>query len=376
MSIICRVSKGRLYKETEDQYRTPFQRDRDRIIHSGAFRRLEYKTQVFINHEGDYYRTRLTHSLEVAQITRSICRRLKLNGDLGEAIALAHDFGHTPFGHAGEDALNECTKNYGGFDHNAQSIRVVTFLEQRYAAFNGMNLTWEVLEGIVKHNGPIPENKRHKIISDYNALYDLELHTFPTAEAQVASIADDIAYNAHDIDDGLRSNLIKLEALREIPYIDKSVRDIESRYPDIKSDRLIHEMLSCLINSMINNVVQTTNDNLVAFGINSSEEVRHASQAVVSFSEEGKSINRMLKDFLFANLYRHYKVNRRKNMAKKIVKSLYEYFYSYPECLPTEWRQNISTFSESDKVLLICDFIAGMTDRFAIKEHKDLCLDC
>ncbi|MBQ4874573.1 MAG: deoxyguanosinetriphosphate triphosphohydrolase [Rickettsiaceae bacterium H1] len=366
-------SKGRLHKEKEDRYRTPFQRDRDRIIHSGVFRKLEYKTQVFINHEGDYYRTRLTHSLEVAQIARAICERLNLSETLGEAIALAHDFGHTPFGHAGEESLRECTENYGGFDHNAQSLRVLTFLEQRYASFDGMNLTWEVLEGVAKHNGPITIEKQHKIISRYNKLHDLELDTFAGPEAQVASIADDIAYNAHDIDDGIRSGLIGIKDMYDIPYIAKTLKSIEIKYPKIVPERLIHEFLSKFIAHMINDVVTTTNDNLRKFDIKNTDEVRKNGQVLVCFSQEFSQTNKMLKSFLSKNLYHHYKVNRIKSKTKQIVKDLFQYFHTKPECLPLEWHKKInSASSEEDKVLVICDFISGMTDRFAIQEHKQL----
>ena len=366
-------SRGRLYNEEEDKYRTPFQRDRDRIIHSGAFRKLGYKTQVFINHEGDYYRTRLTHSLEVAQITRTICNRLGINETLGETIALAHDLGHTPFGHTGEEALQKCVENHLGFDHNAQSLRVLTFLEQRYVSFNGMNLTWEVLEGIAKHNGPIPVKARHKIISEYNKLHDLELDSFPSAEAQVAAISDDIAYNAHDIDDGIRSKLITLDDLYYIPYVDEKAYNIKLKYPNITQERLVHEFSSQLIENMINDIINTTNDNLKRLNIENIEETRHVPQKIVSFSNGFTQLNQMLKEFLLNKLYKHYKVNRIKNKTKKIVKELFEYFYTQPECLPTEWQKKINkNSSKDDKVVVVCDFISGMTDRFAIQEHNQI----
>lgn len=375
MSIKCqdRHSSNRLYKEEEDKYRTPFQRDRDRIIHSGAFRKLEYKTQVFINHEGDYYRTRLTHSLEVAQITRAICWRLNLNESLGEAIALAHDFGHTPFGHAGEEALNECTKKHYGFNHNAQSLRILTHLEQRYASFNGMNLTWEVLEGIAKHNGPMAEEKQHRTIYEYNKIHDLRLDTFPSAEAQAASIADDIAYNAHDMDDGVRSQLIQLNDIHNIEYLDRILHTIESKHSNIKPGQLVHEFSSQLITNMVNDVVNTTNDNIKKLDIKHYNEIQDLNTKLIHFSQEFSPIHNEIKIFLMKKLYRHHKINRLKNKAKKTVKELFEYFDTNQECLPKHWQNTINQATSTDqRVLIISDFIAGMTDRFATQEHKTL----
>lgn len=375
MSIFCNAnqSRGRLYQETVDKNRTCFQRDRDRIIHSGAFRKLEYKTQVFINHEGDYYRTRLTHTLEVAQITRAICNRLNLNESLGEAIALAHDLGHTPFGHAGEDALQESTKKYGSFDHNAQSLRIVTFLEQRYALFDGMNLTWEVLEGIAKHNGPIPIERRHKTLNQYNTIHNLELDTFPSAEAQVASIADDIAYNAHDIDDGIRSQIIKIDDLYHIPFIGEILNAIKLKHPGLKEGKIRHEALSQLICYMIDDIVNTTNVNIQNLGLTGVEDVRMMKCKLVHFSSNMAQIHKSLQQFLKEKLYRYYKINRIKNKMKKIVKDLFHYFYTHTDCLPPEWQQKANNpSSQNELVTIICDFISGMTDRFALKEHKIL----
>ena len=366
-------SRGRLYKEEEDKYRTCFQRDRDRIIHSGAFRKLEYKTQVFINHEGDYYRTRLTHTLEVTQIARAICKRLDLNEDVGEAVALAHDLGHTPFGHAGEEALTEAIKEYGEFNHNAQSLRVVTFLERRYASFDGMNLTWEVLEGIAKHNGPVPLNKRHQTLKKYNAVHDLELDSCASAEAQVAAIADDIAYSTHDIDDGIRSKIITLNELCSLPFIGEVLYNIKLKHPNIEEPRLIHEALSQLIRNMINDVIQTTRYNFQEFQIKSLDDIRNVRQGLVHFSQEFSRMHIALKQFLTDNLYRHYTVNRVKAKSKRIIHDLFEYFYQQPECLSEEWQGRIAkVISEDEKILIICDFIAGMTDRYAIQEHKRL----
>ncbi len=366
-------SKGRLYEEEEDKYRTCFQRDRDRIIHSGAFRKLEYKTQVFINHEGDYYRTRLTHTLEVAQITRAICKRLELNEDLGEAIALSHDLGHTPFGHAGEDALTEATPEHYRFDHNAQSLRVVTLLEQRYASFDGMNLSWEVLEGIAKHNGPIPVNRQHRILKKYNEVHNLQLSTFASLEAQVAGLSDDIAYNTHDIDDGVRSKIISLQELYSLPLIGEILYNIKLKHHNIEEPRLIHEALSQLVRTMINDVIKTTLNNLEDFHIQSLDDVRNITQPIVCFSPEISQTHASLKQFLTENLYQHYTVNRMKAKTKRIVHDLFKCFYGQPECLPEKWGKMFQqVLGDDDRISIICDFIAGMTDRYAIQEHKRL----
>jgi dGTPase len=363
-----------------------FQRDRDRIIHSTAFRRLEYKTQVFVNHEGDHYRTRLTHSLEVSQMARSICRTLRLNEDLAETIALAHDLGHTPFGHAGEDALSEVMENYGGFDHNAHTLRIVTSLEHHYAEFDGLNLTWETLEGIAKHNGPLvkrsPVSLVNKIInraaspalprviSEYNAKHNLELETYASAEAQVASLSDDIAYNNHDIDDGLRAGLLTIEQLDEVEPVARIFHEVRSRYPGIEDTRLTHEAIRRLINRMVTDLLTQTRQNIAAEGVESAEDVRKLGKPLVAFSPEMQETNLKLKKFLMENMYRHYKVNRMSSKAKRVVRDLFNFFINEPQCLPTHWRGLASGPRGAQTATVVADFIAGMTDRFALDEYR------
>jgi dGTPase len=367
-------SRGRLHPEPESLTRTCFQRDRDRIIHSAAFRRLEYKTQVFVNHEGDFFRTRLTHSLEVSQIARSVCRALRLNEDLGEALALAHDLGHPPFGHAGEDALREMMEFYGGFDHNAQSLRVVTHLEQRYAEFDGLNLTWETLEGVVKHNGPLPAADRPvpTAIRDYQERHDLELDTHASAEAQVAALADDIAYNNHDIDDGLRAGLFGIDDLREVPLVGPVFDAVRSRYPGIDSSRLTHESVRRLIGHMVNDLLAETRRRTAEMQPASAEDVRRGGRPVAAFSQEMQENDRALKAFLSERMYRHYKLNRMTSKARRLVKDLFQLFVAEPECLPTAWRKRTSAPSTVGTARVVADYIAGMTDRFAADEHRRL----
>ncbi|MGE0251570.1 MAG: deoxyguanosinetriphosphate triphosphohydrolase [Dongiaceae bacterium] len=364
-------SRGRFLKEPAPKDRSEFQRDRDRIIHSAAFRKLEYKTQVFVNHEGDYYRTRLTHSLEVGQITRSICRALELNEDLAEAIALAHDLGHTPFGHAGEEALNEAMQPFGGFDHNDQTLRVLTYLESRYAQFHGLNLTWETLEGVVKHNGP-KTGKLPPTIKAFNEKYDLALSTFPSLEAQVAALADDIAYCNHDIDDGLNAGLFSLEDLKGIKFIRGMVEAIQKRHPKIEEKLLIAELVRDLIGVMVNDVLAETRMRLKATGADNVEKVRHAKKLLVDFSPQQAENNQILKEFLMKNMYRHWRVNRMTSKARRIVKDLFGLLIKEPECMPTEWRARIDEPTPAQTALVVADYIAGMTDRFAIEEHQRL----
>ena len=308
-------SRGRLHAEPESPTRTPFQRDRDRIIHSAAFRRLKYKTQVFVYHEGDYYRTRLTHSLEVAQIARSISRALGLNEDLAEALALAHDLGHTPFGHAGEDAMDAAMADFGGFDHNDQTLRVLTLLERRYADFDGLNLTWEALEGVVKHNGPLLAGAGADpaalpaTIRAHATRQDLELHTYPALEAQIAALADDIAYNNHDIDDGLRAGLFAIDELRELALVGPVIAEVAGRYPDIEPDRLIHETVRRLIDRMVNDLLAETRRRLAAARPESAADIRALDRPVAAFSDEMRAADRVLRDFLRRRMYRHYRVN-------------------------------------------------------------------
>ncbi len=375
-------SRGRLFAEAESASRSCFQRDRDRIIHSAAFRRLEYKTQVFVNHEGDFFRTRLTHSLEVSQIARSICRTLALNEDLAEALALAHDLGHSPFGHAGEDALKEMMAPYGGFDHNAQSLRVITRLEQRYAEFDGLNLTWETLEGVVKHNGPLIARSDGRgqgacaplpeAIADYVAVHDLELHTYASAEAQVTALADDIAYNNHDIDDGLRAGLFNIADLDAVPFVATRFREVAERYPGITPSRLIHEAVRRLIGLMVDDLASETRRRIAALAPGSADDIRRHHQPVAAFTPEMQRHDRALKDFLFENMYRHYRLNRMTSKARRLVRDLFRLFVDEPGCLPTEWRQRAGIPGRVETARVVADYIAGMTDRFAADEHGRL----
>ncbi len=363
-------SRGRLHTESEDPSRSVFQRDRDRIIHSAAFRRLEYKTQVFVNHEGDHYRTRLTHSLEVSQLARTISRSLALNEDLAEALALAHDLGHTPFGHAGEDALQEAMLDYGGFDHNAQTLRILTKLEHRYAEFDGLNLTWETLEGIAKHNGPVKHPPR--AMKEYLNQQDLEIHTYASAEAQVAALSDDIAYNNHDIDDGLRSKLFTLEQIRSIPFVHSAFSEVEKKYAGLEEYRLVHESIRRMISRMANDLLKQTNENIRKHKVQTVSDIRALGQPLVAFSPEMEEHVASLKAFLMQNMYRHYKVNRMTSKAKRVVKELFTFFLSEPNCLPLEWQMRVDKPKSAKTAVAVADFIAGMTDRFAMEEHVKL----
>jgi dGTPase len=368
-------TRGRRHAEPESATRGPFQRDRDRIIHSAAFRKMEYKTQVFVYHEGDYYRTRLTHSLEVAQIARSMCRVLRLNEDLAEALALAHDLGHTPFGHAGEDALHAAIEDHGGFDHNAQTLRILTRLEHRYAEFDGLNLTWETLEGVVKHNGPLvgPGKKPLPMAIDiYNAEHDLELATFAGAEAQVTSLADDIAYNNHDLDDGLRAGLFDLDDIRHLKLVAPAYEDVEKHYPGLERSRFIHEVIRRMIGSMVDDLLAETRRRLDALAPRTADDIRHADAPVAAFSDTLMDANLELKTFLYRNMYRHYRVNRMTSKAKRVVTELYNLYWNEPEILPTEWRNQTDGPGTAKTARLAADFIAGMTDRYALLEHSRL----
>ena len=364
-------SRGRLYPEPESATRSCFQRDRDRIIHSAAFRRLEYKTQVFVNHEGDFFRTRLTHSLEVSQIARSVCRALGLNEDLAEALALAHDLGHPPFGHAGEDALKEMMEPFGGFDHNAQSLRVVTRLEARYAEFDGLNLTWEALEGVVKHNGPL-KGAPPRAIAEYLPVHDLEIHTFAGPEAQVAALADDIAYNNHDIDDGLRAGLFTVEDLKDVPLAGPVFAEVRKSYPDLDENRLIHESVRRMIGIMVEDVLAETARRLGDAAPRSPDDVRRLKAPVAAFSDAMRAHDRGLKEFLFAHMYRHYRLNRMTSKARRVVKDLFRLLVDEPQCLPTEWRNQAKGPNDVATAQLVADYVAGMTDRYALDEHRQL----
>ncbi len=376
------ATRGRRVEEPESPTRSCYQRDRDRVIHSGAFRRLQYKTQVFVYHEGDHFRTRLTHSIEVAQIARSISRALGLNEDLAEAIALAHDLGHTPFGHAGEDVLGEMMAPYGGFDHNEQTFRIVTDLEHRYAHFRGLNLTWEALEGIVKHNGPLSgpnasekELKKGgvgRFIAAYCNGFDLEVDTFAGPEAQVAALADDIAYNNHDIDDGLRAKLFTVEELHEIPLVGPTFAKVAATHPDIDETSLIHESVRRLIDRMVNDLLSETRRRLEAAAPRSAADIRALDHPVVAFSEEMRENERVLRSFLFSRMYRHERVMRMTNDVKAVASDLFRHFQAHPATLPEEWRDESGKRDEAGTARLIADYIAGMTDRFAMQEHERL----
>lgn len=365
------ASRGRRFAEEESLVRSAFQRDRDRILHSTAFRRLEYKTQVFVNHEGDHFRTRLTHSLEVAQIARTIARYLGLNEDVAETVALAHDLGHSPFGHAGERALNDVLADFGGFDHNAQTLRVVTALENRYASFDGLNLTWETLEGVVKHNGPLLDAVPAYILA-YSADHDLELASQPSAEAQIAALADDIAYTNHDLDDGLRAGLFTPKDLLDLPLIGDIFKDVSERYHGVEQIRLIHESVRRLINLMVGDLIVETERRLSLAAPGSAADIRGLRQPVVAFSTDVDEPLQVLRQFLHTNMYRHYKVMRMTRKADRVVKELFEVLFDHPDCLPPAWQRAAAEDGDAGRAIAISDYIAGMTDRFALEEHDRL----
>jgi dGTPase len=374
-------SRGRLYPERMSSFRSPFQRDRDRIIHSSAFRRLKHKTQVFVEHEGDYYRTRLTHSIEVAQVARTISGVLGLNTDLAEAIALAHDLGHTPFGHTGEDALGLLMEPYGGFDHNAQALRIVTRLERHYADFDGLNLTWESLEGIAKHNGPVRgpnADKKHEgplpyALAEVNAAWDLELHTHASAEAQVAAIADDVAYSHHDLHDGLRSGLFTEDDLMELPVTGPAFEEVDRLYPGLEKMRRRHEALRRVFGRMVEDVIAVAQNRLAAAQPKSVDDIRHLGTTVIRFSKPLYQELKAIRSFLFHRMYRAPSVMVERARVTRMVNDLFPLFLSQPALLPAEWRSDIE--AAQDEVTLariVADYVAGMTDRFAIQEHARL----
>jgi dGTPase len=363
-------TRGRRHAEASPAFRTEFQRDRDRIIHSNAFRRLVYKTQVFVNHEGDLYRTRLTHSIEVAQIARTIARALRLNETLVEAICLAHDLGHTPFGHAGQDALNECMKEYGGFEHNLQSLRVVDELEERYAAFPGLNLTFETREGILKH---CSVNNARQLGELGERFLKREQ---PSLEAQIANVADEIAYNNHDLDDGLRAELIDLKDLVQVPIFEREHREVLALYPGVNGRRLVHEIVRRMINHVVTDLIQTTTSAIQRSVPTDVDAVRARSRPLVSFSDAVAAEHLELKRYLRDHVYRHYRVLRMTNKAQQVVRSLFETFFARPELLPTEHHQaanQMETASgKTGRARAVADYIAGMTDRYAIGEYERL----
>jgi dGTPase len=355
------LSLGRLYPEEFRDDRPAFERDRDRIIHCAAFRRLEYKTQVFVNHEGDYYRTRLTHSLEVAQIGKAISRRLRLNEELAEALALAHDLGHTPFGHTGEEVLNRLMEEHGGFEHNLQSLRVVDQLEERYPGFNGLNLSWETREGIIKHKSPYD--------SPADIIADMMPGIVPTIEAQIINFADEIAYNNHDIDDGLKSGLISLDQLETVEIWRDVYALIAAQYPGLDPERCKHQVISALIGRLIKDLCSTTLENIENFGIRTLDDLRRVNRQVVAFSPEIADMNKKLKQFLMVNLYRHHKVERMRVKAESYLTQLFEAYLKHPTLLP---RKHLKKMETTVRERVICDYIAGMTDRFALDEYKRL----
>ena len=383
----CRPDRslGRIYEEPDSKSRTCFQRDRDRIIHCGAFRRLKYKTQVFVYHEGDHYRTRLTHTLEVAQIARSIARALMVNEDLAEAVALAHDLGHTPFAHVGEDVMEACMKDVGGFDHNDQSLRVLTHLERRYPKWDGLNLSWETLEGVAKHNGPLikkgqkPEKAGLPVtILSVNQQMDLRLDTFAPIEAQAAAIADDIAYNNHDVEDGLRAGLFDIDTLRSVPLLSEIIPQVEKQYPGLNSKILTCEVIREMIGAMVEDVLAESRRRLRDANPQSPDDVRNAPECFVAFSEEMLPKINGLRAFLYENMYRHYTVRRMRVKVSGIVKDLYETFMDEYHLLPQDWQARVvdaggdNPKNKTARARVVADYIAGMTDRYAIKEHERL----
>ena len=366
------ASRGRLHAEDESAHRSAFQRDRDRIIHCGAFRRLKHKTQVFVEHEGDYYRTRLTHSIEVAQVARTIAGALGFNEYLTEAVALAHDLGHTPFGHTGEDALNALMKPYGGFDHNAQALKIVTSLERHYAEWDGLNLTWEALEGIAKHNGPVAGDLPFAL-ADYNARHDLELHTHASGEAQVAAIADDIAYNNHDLHDGLRAGLFSVDEIRALPIVGPAFAEVDARYPGLDQNRRRHEALRRVFGTMVEDVLIAARRRLQEVNPGSAADIRMAGRPVIGFSDHLFGDLKQIRAFLFKRMYRAPSVLEMRAQVTKVIEGLFPLFLADPELLPEEWREDVAkATNESDLARIVGDYIAGMTDRFALETHARL----
>lgn len=364
------TSRGRQYPEAESEYRSVYQRDRDRIVHSSAFRRLEYKTQVFVNHEGDMFRTRLTHSIEVAQIGRTIARALKLNEDLTEAISLAHDLGHTPFGHAGQDALNECMRDFGGFEHNLQSLRVVDRLEAKYAEFAGLNLTFESREGILKH---CDRDKAMELGDVGQRFVD---GSYPSLEAQLANIADEIAYNNHDVDDGLRAGLVQIEDLARLELFAEAYEEVHGHWPDLDHRRLVHEVVRRMINTLVGDLIETTRERIATSQPTNIDDVRHAERPLVALSETMRSRNLELKRFLRENLYADYRVQRMSHKAGRIITTLFDTYLGKPGLLPRDLQREIehgqARHGEAGRARAVADYIAGMTDRFAIAEYQRL----
>jgi dGTPase len=361
-------SRGRLHIEPPPADRTEYQRDRDRVVHSSAFRKLQYKTQVFVTREGDFYRTRLTHSLEVAQIARSLARSLRLDEDLTEALALAHDLGHPPFGHAGETGLDEALAEFGGFDHNAQSLRVVTLLERRYAAFDGLNLTWEMLEGLAKHNGPLAEPPAY--IAEFDRGFPLDLRRHASAEAQVAAFADDIAYNSHDLDDGLRAKLFGLADIADLPLVGEALA--EAKKITSEERRIRPEMTRRVISWMVHDVIIESRLRLNNLAPRDADAIRDADHPVIGFSEKMAAANAAIKSFLFKRMYRHWRVNRMSHKAQVLTKALGALLLAQPDLLPDDWRARAGTGNTQQAAIVVRDYVAGMTDRYATEEYARL----
>ena len=363
-------SKGRLYVEFDNALssRTPYERDRDRIIHSNSFRKLKHKTQVFIESDSDYYRTRLTHSLEVAQISRSLCRALNLNEDLGEVVSLAHDLGHPPFGHNGEKALNSCMDTYGGFNHNDQTLRVITKIERRHPNFDGLNLTWESLEGIVKHNGIIVKNIPFHI-NQYNILHNLSLKTNPHLESQIAAISDDVAYNNHDVEDAIRAGLINLESLKTLSYFNNIIRNLEDIFPSISKEILTYQILRKSISDMINDIISNSLKMIKDQNIKSINDIRKSNSFLISMSNRMKKECLEIRNFLFDNVYNHPKLLEKKSNAENIIFKIFEFYKNNFDKLPNDW---LSKGKLELKERIICDYISGMTDRYASKLYKSI----
>ena len=363
-------SKGRLHIEAESINRNPFQRDRDRVIHSDSFRLLKHKTQVFVAHTGDYYRTRLTHSLEVSQIARTVARRLEIDEDLAEVLALAHDLGHPPFAHSGEDVLDKCMNGYDGFDHNAQTLRILTTLEERYPLFNGLNLTWETLEGIAKHNGPLEDP--HISIKNFNKIYDLDLNTFPGLEAQIASLSDDIAYNNHDIDDGFRAGFINLDDLKNIEFLSEIINQISLEFKEIEDHMVVKELIRRLIGLMVDDLITQTKKNLATFLPTSVEGVRNSPTSIASFSDFFISQDKIIRDFLRSRVYEHVSIESERINSKKIIEGLFSKLINNIDLLPNQLKKKCDIPKSKISARVVCDYIASMTDRSAVENHAML----
>lgn len=363
-------SRGRIHPEKPTPYRNEFERDRDRIIHANAFKRLQYKTQVFVNHEGDHYRNRMTHSMEVSSIARSLSKALGLSEDLAEGVALAHDLGHTPFGHAGEDMLNECMKDYGGFSHNAHAFKILTSIEQKYAAYDGLNLTWEVLEGIVKHNGPVKKSDAYSYIFEYDAEHSLDLEKRSSAESQVAALSDDIAYICHDLEDSIKAEIVSYRDLQEIAFVDKYIHDVRNQFPDINDDRLIYEVGRKLTHHLIESLLFQTQENIKKYNIKTEADIRGLDCQIVEFTETTFKEVKLIKDFLMRKVYKHHRVASVTLQSKNVIKDLFKLYVDNIDLLPFSWRNMITESGESAKMSIIADYIAGMTDRFAIKQYQ------